>query len=408
MTPITNYTMCAEAADALGQSFSGYSVVVDGKCVWCRCTANIKFSNSAGYIPEQSKYICKKLPPEPPTCCSCENGYTFKTDNDGQPLNTNISKVLPIDCDTRTLPIQVLEYEQGYAARELSITTGGYSELFLIPFSRTAPPYKSLSACGISPEDWITYCIMLVDATYYVVRIDKEKVEFVAKLKSDVPGTYSAAAFGPSGAFYYTNSQSPVTVYTQKGLQLMQGYPTQNDAGLADLTQAQGSSYTGWNHVADVVAISADLDRTGSAVEYVVAFTGENVYVVKAVGAETQYNSWSLLATSGYHDGWGAGWSFNGTIQFANNKGLGVYEIPLSALDLNAGLPVEVKRVSNSEKNYKNNGMNCINVISPWLTPCLQQGYREVPATKYGMCPDGAKPIWEIIPDMTSPAPQLF
>jgi len=185
----------------------------------------------------------------------------------------------------------------------------------------------------------------------------------------------------------------------------MQGFSNQHDPGLADLTGAQGSQYNGWSNIADAVAIEGDLDNSGDPAEYLFGFTGEKVHVLKATGDSTAYTSWTMLATSGYHNGWGAGWSFNGSIHFANNNGLGVYELPLNGMNLGGGAPVEVKRVASAgkiETGESNNGMNCLASVNPWLTPCFTEGYREVPATKYGTCPQGAKTLAEIVPTTTS------
>lgn len=403
MTPITNYTMCAEAAHSFDQSFEGSPSIVDGNCVWCRCATSIKFTNPGGYIPQQSKWICKKLPEAPPTCCSCITGNTFKDNEDGQPLSTNFTKVLPIDCATRTLPIQVVSYASGYSARELSLATGGYNELFTVPFTRTTPSYSTMSACSINPLDSVAYCIILIETTYYLIRMDNTQVEFVAKLKSDITGIYNAGSFGPSGTFYYMTSENSM-VFTQRGLEETIGYPNASAPKLLDLTNEQGSQYNGWNNIKDSVAITGDLDKSGTAVEYVIGFTGEKVHIVKATGDETSYLSWTVLATSGYHNGWGGGFAFNGTVFFANNNGLGVYEIPLRGINL-FGAPVEVVRINNAgkiEDGEKNNGMNCLSAVNPWLTPCASEGYREVAANKYGQCPEGAKLLSEVVTTTTN------
>lgn len=300
--------------------------------------------------------------------------------------------------------MQVVAYATGYSVRELSIETGGYSELFVVPFSKTNPPYSKLNACGINPDDSIIYCIMKVDGTSFIIRMDSAKVEFVAKLNV-TDGLYAGATFGQSGNFYYLTSSSPHTLYTAQGLARAQGFDNQGAGGLTDLSSAPGSVYTGYGAWTDAVAITADLDKSGSDAEYVLTFTGSKLQVIKASGNEAQYDSWVLPASSQYKEGWGAGWSYNGSVYFANNDGLGVYEIPLAAIDLGTKANIDVKHVAASDKLTKNDGMNCMRAPNPWTSSCRTLGnYHEVPTTKYGTCPKNSEDLDKNTPT-TTPKP---
>lgn len=283
-----------------------------------------------------------------------------------------------------------MSYKGGYAVRELSIDTGGYAELFAIPFYRTFPEYDKLDSCGIHPDDWIIYCIMRVDGTWYIVRTDRDMVEFVAKLKkqSDINGQYSAATFGPSGTFYYMH-MGPATVYTIRDVVDMKGYSDQNAGGLADLSTASGSTYASWGHIDDIVAVAADIDGSGEEVEYLISYIGDKLVVVKATGAETDYKGWIVPASGTYAGGWGAGWTYNGEVFFANNDGLGVYTIPLGQIDLESNTKVTVKHVGPSNPTANNDALNCIDSPVPWLTKC-KTSYHEVFADDRGECPWGA------------------
>lgn len=328
------------------------------------------------------------------TCCMNEMGSVFEEPEErgeGPPSNA-VSMVMPIDCSIRTLPIQVMPYNGGYAARELSIATGGYSELFAVPFYRTFPKYTKLNGCGIHPDDWIAYCIMELDSAWYIVRMDSDMVEFVAKLKSDIKGEYGAAAFGPSGTFYYITSQAPYTVYTLRGIADMQGTSDQAAATLADVSAVSGSEFSDWGDVADVVAISADLDASGSEAEYLITFIGNKVHVVKADGDAAKYKAWTIPASSNYYNGWGGAWQYNGKAFFANNDGVGVYEIPVGSINLESKQKVTVKRVGESNPALRNDGMNCMDSPVPWSTHC-KESYHQVFADDEGECPWGSLPL---------------
>ena len=61
----------------------------------------------------------------------------------------------------------------------------------------------------------------------------------------------------------------------------------------------------------------------------------------------------------GVPDGaFGAAWSHDGRLFFAANSGLGVYEVLVEEIDLDAGT-AEVRRVAGSEATDWNDGMNC-------------------------------------------------
>lgn len=341
-----------------------------------------KESRSSGNDTEEPK----KESVAGPTCCMFEMGHVF-TDK-----RKESSAILPVDCSRRTLPIHVDSYAAGYVFRELGIATGGYRELFVVPFKRTSPPFEELHACGINPKDSVIYCVMSIGGAWYITRMDRDSVEFAAKLNSTaaLSGIISSATFGPSGNFYFMTNRKPFTIYTVSETETLPGFDSQSASGLTDLSALSGSVVEGCETCEDMVAVDADLDGSGSKAEYLLTFTGDNLQVVKAEGTKAEYKSWTIPASGKAGDAWTAGWSYSGEVFFTHSKGEGVYQIPVSAIDLNAKATIQVKKVAEAEPSDQIAGTTCMNSRSPFNRRCNISFYHEVEPFTNGTCPHGS------------------
>jgi len=328
-----------------------------------------------------------------------------------QSPDPEITKVAPINCETQKLPIQILSQgendENGaltepYYAKQLIIETGEYETLFKIPFERTSPPLNRLNSCGINPLDSIIYCATTTsepDKKHYIVRVDKDKFEFVAK----IPARGFSGTFSASGTYYW-GGESKLWFVT--GLNTFKGYPKQDDVGLKDLLNMvafiPAPEQTDLRLGMDLVAVTGvDLDDSGDDAEYLVSLHAgwgsekPTVTFTKAKLDTGFVKTWWNEVTFIDADpkgGFGAAWNYNGRLYFTHNAGSGVYEVNVDQLSSAEGAaPVKVKKVGISAKTGWNDGLNCIFVDPPPFPEPgdCEFGFEEVEPVG-GACPEGS------------------
>jgi hypothetical protein len=315
------------------------------------------------------------------------------------PTSSAVSSVTPFDCATYPAPIQVLKKnaDSFYQVSQLDIATGEYTQIYQIPLTRNGITMnEELNSAGINPIDQMAYATTLIDGEYYVLRHDKDKLEFVARLPppaeyhSQNVG-YNSATFSLSEKYYLLTKGKAQSIIVIENLHTLQGHSIPSDVTLTYdknslpgkelLPGEQLSDDTHW--IADTACISENYDGLGQA-EYCFMLDKTNtMYLVKVPnGLVASAVIWQLQATgdegSGLKvakaDGYGAAWSYKDRVFFASNVGRGVYEVDQKSIDLQAKT-IKMKYVGKSSATTKNDGMNCLDVDSPW--------------PDQGDCPDG-------------------
>lgn len=287
-----------------------------------------------------------------------------------------------------------------YEVAELDIPTGDYKRLYTIPLSRTTPPMKEqLNSAGINPLDGRAYATTKVDTDYYLIRHDKNGLEFVALLPKPTKFFkkaigYNTATFSMSGTYYLVTKGTVQHMIVIQGLADIKGRASQNDPQLIDFTNSLTSFSLGatkW--IADMAAVPMDLDGSGEVVDYAFMLDeNANLFLVKCSG--DPFTKWKLKATGdglipARKDGFGAAWSYQERVFFASNVGRGVYEVDMSSIDLTAET-VTMLYVGKSKATTKNDGMNCVDTKPPYPAQGdCPDDYLQVDGED-GLCPSGA------------------
>mmetsp|Transcript_82575 Transcript_82575/g.151237 ORF Transcript_82575/g.151237 Transcript_82575/m.151237 type:complete len:975 (-) Transcript_82575:92-3016(-) len=284
---------------------------------------------------------------------------------------SRVSKVAEFDCTANGGPLQLLmEGRKGFVLKALNVETGKYSKVFSIPFKRTTPKYSDMNSCGVNPIDGILYC-GIKSGENYIVRVDDQQVEFVAKL----PGNrhYTSGTFGPGGSFFIANDKAQFVVVPD--LSKTPGYPGKKNGKLLDLSGKTLIKPKGFQSAADVVTVRANLDGLGEKVYVIVVNKG--VLQIATYEDNVFKKTWVIKYKRGNKKGtfkekFGAGWSFGGKVFFASNDGFGVFQVPLDDLDLSKAVkalePITMPRIGASDKSGNNDGANCMNAPDPWAT----------------------------------------
>jgi len=290
-----------------------------------------------------------------------------------------VSAIAPFDCQRWNKPIQVLKTSNEYSVQELNISSGAYSRIFSIPSQRSGWKFQRLNACGISPVDSIIYCAMLVknDQRYYLVRIDQEAVEFVAKLPFDRATNANSAGFSQSGTLFLADHAGRLMVV--KDVDRLKGVPgTERSSVELDLSTQPLVRPKGFFRADDVVVASADLLGNGPE-EFLFVVGQAELQVAKYdYKLETFTRGWKISVEPYRWDRfYGAGWNYNNQVLFAENKGHGVYQVPFDYLKLimmagSSGghvprVKLQLNRIGASDPAMSNDGMNCMYVPNPFI-----------------------------------------
>jgi hypothetical protein len=345
-------------------------------------------------------------PPAPPVvamakCCKPKTMFLNTIAANTQTRGVSkVSSVQQFDCEkypgaiqvlkkkSEDNPLQLTQEEDCYEVKQLNIPTGTYDLLYTLPFSLTSPAFKAINGVAINPKDGIAYGLLRRGKKdpCRLIRFDKDKIEFVATIKDwSIVGTFSS-----KGDYYYITKGS---IYVIRQVAGMDGFSTENPStgALADFSNDRPISEAGDVTVQDLVAYTGDLEGTGVSSEYILCLDKDNKLLVVKDGETTQ--NWLLTTTgSTESDGFGAAWNFKGRVYFSGNSGAGVYEVPVATMNVNSG-SVLVKKVGDSAATSKNDGMNCMDVESPFPPPPddgCGTDYEEVSALSDGMCPAGS------------------
>jgi len=248
-------------------------------------------------------------------------------------------------------PLQAINEDGKSYISSLDIPTGEYMKIFEIKRDWTKPKFDRINACSINPVDSIIYCIMQVQRSNLVVRIDMEKVAFVAQVRWSW-----AAAFDSAGTFYYGNSDGLFAIANIASLD-GKGSPY---GGVPKYNTAIVKGFMG----NDVAVIDADLEGRGKKT-YAIGALNEKVAIARLSGGESK--RW-ILSTKGMpsdEDGFGAAWNFKSELYFASNSGKGVYHLDLGSINLEKQ-EVSFVKAGESMETTSNDGLGCPKGRSPF------------------------------------------
>lgn len=289
------------------------------------------------------------------------------------PWGTDIT---PFDCGAFPGPIQALIHDDGYDIKFLEMDSGNYSMIYTVYKNMTTPAFKFLNAFSISPMDYIVYASLVMDdwdmsiyptpPVFYVVRMDKKKIEFIAKVQAPF-GSPIAGTFDKEGNFYIISNPSLLT-FNDVGS--MTGYKTHDDPALpfygpeSEVVSIRNMS--GTRQIADIVAITGNLDGKGDAKWVLSANAYMQLICMKPEAGEYYIIETNDVLKTDKRQNFGAGWNFMGQVYFSSNDGAGVFEVPLDSIDVLGGNKINLDKVGESAPIYNNDGMNCIRTYSPF------------------------------------------
>mmetsp|Transcript_128919 Transcript_128919/g.234214 ORF Transcript_128919/g.234214 Transcript_128919/m.234214 type:complete len:736 (-) Transcript_128919:69-2276(-) len=285
---------------------------------------------------------------------------------------TSNSSVKSFDCNKYRTPVQVMMdleiYKGGYIVAELDTELGEYREIWRTPYNKTSPQWQDINGCGINPVDSKVYCAIFGGGAF-IVRLDAKTIEYVAMLPWKI---FNSGAFGPSGNFYVSDARGYLMV--AEDLASQPGSETLDKKSLLDLRKGKSIRPQGWFSTSDLVAVEWDFEGAGGGEgEYVISAYGPSLQIVKYNVESGKFGgSWVLdLSPARWDNVFGAGWNFNSKLYFASNRGAGVYEIPLADINLDSDEKIEMPKIIGNEATTNNDGFNCMNLGSPFITQIM-------------------------------------
>lgn len=261
-----------------------------------------------------------------------------------------------------------------------------------------------MNSAGINPIDDIAYATIQIEAEgttkHYLVRFDRFKFEFVAQLPQPSeygtgPG-YNTATFSTSGKYYLVTQGNAQSIMVIEDLHTFDGFASQRHSSLLKYnssTLPAQQIHSDTVQIADIACIQADFD--GQAEYCFMLDFFRNMFLAKMPDKKV----WKLKATAmtagvdalkpASSRGWGAAWSFKGRVFFASNAGGGVFEVDQTSVDLEAKT-IAMTYVGKSTATDYNDGMNCVDLDSPWPEQGeCETGEVQVQAVG-GQCPEGS------------------
>jgi len=362
-------------------------------------------------FPDAAYPPCGGGDPNTFICCGFANGF--------QPTYVPVkskSKIAPWDCKAHGGPIQVhTDADTGdfYNVSMLDLTDKAgavYKTLFQIPTTRTKPPMdKRMNSVAINPVDGIAYATISITDMKYIVRFDKDKFEFVARIPAlgNFSGVYTKdhtymGAFGQSGTYYFGGSSEPgkgTDMFAVKDIASFKGHKKQNTKKLVvlDLT-LQGVSYAKIPiSGADIAIANGDFDHQGTVSEWLFLLQYDfTLGIAKIVDSDVTNLAPLKLKTqlSSAADGkrtFGAAWSFMDEVFFSRNNGDGVFHILRDSIDLTALTYMLKKDTDRTAVTHNNDGMSCLDSTPPFRGDCADPEW-EVDKVD-GQCPKGSHAV---------------
>lgn len=249
--------------------------------------------------------------------------------------------------------------------QKLNVKSGKYKLVFTIPTDRTDPPFRSINSCAINPKDAIIHCSMEINNKgSFLVRIDKKRVAFVAKL----PGWRYGATFDKYGNYW---------MYGSSGLSVIKDVASKPSYSSWSYLSGGEPGVTSMKLGSDFAVIYADLDKSGSEETYLLALSGRtgrnSLYIVKVSG--DSYKRWVLEETTGLPasgDTWGTAWNYENSIFFSADTGEGVFRLDDSSINITNGSASFIY-MGPAQKTDWNDGLSCIGKGTPWEPDIVPQ-----------------------------------
>mmetsp|Transcript_52417 Transcript_52417/g.95730 ORF Transcript_52417/g.95730 Transcript_52417/m.95730 type:complete len:1267 (-) Transcript_52417:51-3851(-) len=284
------------------------------------------------------------------------------------------TKIVPWNCKIHPQPAQILRGNSGYDVKKLNLVSGKYDLVYSIPFSRTKPAFKYLNAVGLSPIDNVPYgCLLFGDfpAAAFIVRIDHEKFEFLAKIKGKFDPI--AGTFDSDGNYFFvhnTKDSSDPVMYSMSGLDGMQGYTSHKDPKLPVIKQMKGLTLGEFYQFADIVAVNFDFEVSGTKSDYILGINDRKQVVVVKWNDDSpedsnlwRFSTTDVLTNRKAFRNFGAAWNYNGRVFMAANDGVGLFET--KKLDFSKRL-ITLEKVGDSAPIVNTDGFNCWNIDAPF------------------------------------------
>merc|ERR1719195_137062 len=255
----------------------------------------------------------------------------------------------------------------------LNLSTGMYDTHFSVDLNAIAPDkIRSMNSCAINPKDKILYCSMQVyNKGSFLVRIDQDNtIGYVTKLL----GWRYAATFDDDDN-YYVSGENQLTVL--KGVSKITALPSYN--GLNNLGETpvkleiNGQMMTNYELGADYGITYANWEGTGNNT-YLVSVDNTDQLVVRI--SPGPYKLWTLSDTNlpsgapGAPRVWGAAWKWgkDGSLYFAADDGLGLWELLGSTVNLKDG-KASFKKIALANPTDWNDGFTCGDFFPAEYTP---------------------------------------
>jgi len=260
-----------------------------------------------------------------------------------------------------------------------------------------------LNACSISRPESAIYCRAngpnsLFNGTQQFVRLACPLTDFEDVVEGsvcyfgDIAPTYAASFDENDGTFYWkTNggqinklNATAISDLVESTVPLVEGDPNWDQVRDATIDVVQDNAL---NSVADFVIEQGDRLPPEARIaggnppedRYLVACQNDDVYIAAvkpigkkgntpALGGPTKYTM-HITNNNPPAGQSGAQWFFKGEIYCAYNKeGYGVYKVNVSEVDVEA-LEIPTSYIVPSETTSSNDGLNCLNVTSPFPPP---------------------------------------
>jgi len=341
---------CASACDYDVHSCVGFSYVGIGKTSLCFLFSGLK---SAVYY----------------TGCEAEEKKSLLQAEEHIPGSV---KVQPWNCGSVGRPFQAINEKGKSLIKALDIATGKYDVVMEVEKSLTKPRFRLINACGVNPIDSIIYCAVAFQRKGYLARIDSKQIGFVAKLPDK---TIYSGEFDEHGNYYF-NGRKQRALFKIPSVHKLPASASQYSLRDENFVMV-AKTPLGF----DLAVVDADFEGTGVGT-YVMSLRGKTLQVVRV--SSDPVKVWALKGLGlGGGGGWGATWNFKKEIFFANNKGAGVYQLDLAAVNLKAKTAKFVKAGSSHATN-SNDGLGCPHGRSPF-PPVIKphpRPYDEAPPKK--------------------------
>lgn len=297
-----------------------------------------------------------------------ENNDGISCQTDPSPWLTELNA---FDCKTYSGPLMAMKQGGGYDLVALDMKTGATSLIYNIVKNSSYIPWKALNAFAYSPYDSVGYAALTLDdwdmsifptpPPFYVIRYDKVKIEFMAKVQPFM-GRPIGATFDMAGNYYVVSNPSILMLPKP---QLLKGKREYDDKDLPFYDMNSSiviiKEMVGVEQIADIVEVKANFDGKGIA-EWLLGVNSKQQMVVIKLDGKYDY---FIVGTNDVMAGWeerqnfGSAWNLDGEVFVSSNDGLGVFKVPLDKIKVPNGPNITLTLAGKSPATSNNDGLNC-------------------------------------------------